>query len=392
MKDLEHAGTVLITNPKGNGIMGDDRNGTISWENLAAKLFCLICAGAAIYFAGKYVVGFAMPFLFAWVVSASALRASVPISRKLKIPERLCAAATVLFLLALIFILSALAVNRIIVELGRLISELGNEHSDDLQNMISTALAYFDSLGSRVPLIHRLREMEELSAFFDGLDGVLGSAFGSLISGITAGIPSLAASLIKSLPSLLISFAVAVISSFYFALDRERVGKFFSSLVPQIWRHHLPELRRSAGRAAAGYIKAYLIILLITFCELFIGFSVLRVDYAFLLAAVIAVIDILPVLGVGTVLIPWATIAFIEKNMRLGFGLLILYGVIVIVRQFAEPKIVGGTLGIHPLLTLAAMYLGFRLFGVAGMIIGPILALLARAIATACRGAPEGSR
>lgn len=115
-------------------------------------------------------------------------------------------------------------------------------------------------------------------------------------------------------------------------------------------------------------------------------------DYAFLLAAVIAVIDILPVLGVGTVLIPWATIAFIERNMRLGFGLLILYGVIVIVRQFAEPKIVGGTLGIHPLLTLAAMYLGFRLFGVAGMIIGPILALLARAIATACRGAPEGSR
>ena len=98
------------------------------------------------------------------------------------------------------------------------------------------------------------------------------------------------------------------------------------------------------------------------------------------------------VLGVGTVLIPWATIAFIERNMRLGFGLLILYGVIVIVRQFAEPKIVGGTLGIHPLLTLAAMYLGFRLFGVAGMIIGPILALLARAIATACRGAPEGSR
>ena len=88
MKDLEHAGTVLITNPKGNGIMGDDRNGTISWENLAAKLFCLICAGAAIYFAGKYVVGFAMPFLFAWVVSASALRASVPISRKLEIPER----------------------------------------------------------------------------------------------------------------------------------------------------------------------------------------------------------------------------------------------------------------------------------------------------------------
>lgn len=365
--------------------MSDDKTEKISWERTASVLFCIICAGALIYFAGKYVVGFALPFVFAWLISAAALQASSRISKKLKIPERLCTSLCVLVLLALIFILAALAVNRAIVELGRLISELGNEHSDELQNMLSSAFAYFDELGSRMPLIHRLREMEELSAFFEGLDGVLGSAVGSFISKITAEIPSFAASIVKALPSFLLSFAVAVISSFYFALDRERVGKFFVSLTPRSWRRHLPELRRKAGRAAAGYIKAYLIILFMTFCELFIGFSLLRVDYAFLLAAVIAVVDILPVLGVGTVLIPWAAIAFIEKDMQLGFGILILYGVIVIVRQFAEPRIVGGTLGIHPLVTLAAMYLGFRLFGVAGMIIGPILALFARAIASAYR-------
>lgn len=204
---------------------------------------------------------------------------------------------------------------------------------------------------------------------------------------MTAAVPALAASVIKALPSILLSFAVAMISSFYFALDRDRITGFIASAVPKKWRLSLPELRRRAGKTAAGYVKAYLLILLITFCELFVGFSILGIDYAFLIAAAVAVIDILPVLGVGTVLIPWVAIEFVSGNIRLGVGLLILFAVIEIVRQFIEPRIVGGTLGIHPLVTLAAMYIGFALFGVGGMFIGPIIALAARAAVAAYRTA-----
>lgn len=358
-------------------------SGGIDWERAAAVLFCLIAAGAAVYFAGKYVVGVALPFLFAWLVASAALPVATRAAKKLHISERFCIAFVVLLILSLIFVLTALALNRAIYELGGLLSRLGEKSSEEVGGMISDAQSFWSDLGSRIPLLRHLRESAELAGFFEGLDSALGNAIGDLISQITSKLPAAAASVIKSMPALLLSLAVAIISSFYFALDRRRILAALSRLMPVAVRHRLPELRRRAGKTAVGYIKAYLIILAITFCELFIGFSVLRISYAFLLAAVVAIIDILPVLGVGTVLLPWVAIEFITGNYRLGIGLLILFGVIETVRQFIEPRIVGVTLGIHPLLTLAAMYLGFTVFGIAGMIIGPLLALVGRAAAAA---------
>ena len=109
---------------------------------------------------------------------------------------------------------------------------------------------------------------------------------------------------------------------------------------------------------------------------LLVGFLVLNVDYAFLLALVIAVLDMLPVLGVGTVLIPWALWAFFQRNFYLGFGLAILYLVMLILRQIIEPKLLGKSLGIHPLLTLFAGYAGWQLFGFLGMLLGPVAAMM----------------
>ena len=355
------------------------------WQGIAAKLFCLICALAAIYFAGKYVLRLALPFLFAWLVASAAVPPAARAAKKLHIPERICISVAVLLILALIFILTALAVNRAVYEIGALLVRLGETSPDEVSGMISNAAEFITDAGERIPLLRHLRESEELAGFFDGLDTALGSAIGNMLTKLTAEIPALAASVIKAFPSILLSLAVAVISGFYFALDRRRILAALAGMAPHGVRRHLPELRRRAGRTAVGYVKAYLIILAITFCELFIGFSILRIGYAFLLAAVIAVIAILPVLGVGTVLLPWTAIEFIKGDIRLGIGLLILFGVIEAVRQFIEPRIVGGTLGIHPLVTLAAMYLGFSVFGVAGMFIGPLLALGGRAAAAAWR-------
>ena len=118
--------------------------------------------------------------------------------------------------------------------------------------------------------------------------------------------------------------------------------------------------------------------MLITFSILLIGFLILKIPYALLLALLSAIVDMLPVLGVGTVLIPWAAVLLLQKNYYLGFALLILYAVCVLVRQVAEPKLIGKSLGLHPVLTLFATYVGFELFGVIGMLLAPFLALLAR--------------
>ena len=118
-------------------------------------------------------------------------------------------------------------------------------------------------------------------------------------------------------------------------------------------------------------IKGYGILMLMTFLELLAGFLILRVKYALLLSLLIAVIDILPVLGTGTVLIPWGIAGLILKNTALGIGILVLYAVITVIRNFAEPKIIGKQIGINPLFTLLSMFIGIKLLGFAGVIIFP---------------------
>ena len=136
----------------------------------------------------------------------------------------------------------------------------------------------------------------------------------------------------------------------------------------------------SVGKALKSYAKAYLLIMLLTFCEVFVGLLIMRRRYAFILAFLIAVVDILPIFGAGTVIIPWAVFELITKDTRTGLGLLILYGVVTIIRQIAEPKIVGESLGIHPLATLVAMFAGLKLFGFVGVLFAPMVAIVVKEI------------
>ena len=129
-------------------------------------------------------------------------------------------------------------------------------------------------------------------------------------------------------------------------------------------------------------IKAYLLIMLITFAEVSVGLWLLRVDVFLVVGLLIAVLDILPVLGSGTVLIPWGVYSLLSGRTALGVGLLVLYATVTLVRTLIEPKILGGQIGLCPLATIISMYAGLRLWGVGGMILAPmaatILAHLAR--------------
>lgn len=119
-------------------------------------------------------------------------------------------------------------------------------------------------------------------------------------------------------------------------------------------------------------IRSYALIMSITFVELSIGLHILRVENAFLIALLIAVFDILPVLGTGGIMIPWAIITFLLGNYSLAIGLAVLYVVITIIRNILEPKIVGGNIGLHPVVTLISLFVGAQLFGVVGLFGFPI--------------------
>ena len=143
-------------------------------------------------------------------------------------------------------------------------------------------------------------------------------------------------------------------------------------------REHVPPLWRRLRRLGRRYLRACLLLGLFTFLQMFIGLAILSVPYAFLLSLLIAVVDFLPLLGTGIILIPWAAVSLLMGEVRLGIGLLVLYVVSSVVRQILEPRLIGQGLGLHPLLSLFAMYAGLRLLGVPGMILAPLLVSAAR--------------
>lgn len=127
-------------------------------------------------------------------------------------------------------------------------------------------------------------------------------------------------------------------------------------------------------------MKAYSLIIVITFIELSAGFWILKIPNAFVLGALVAIVDILPILGTGAVLLPWSILSFILGNLKIGVGILLLYLFVTAVRQTIEPKIVGKQIGLHPIVTLVLMYVGAQLMGVLGLLLLPILATIIKTL------------
>lgn len=177
---------------------------------------------------------------------------------------------------------------------------------------------------------------------------------------------------ITALPGLFIGVLITIISTFFMITD-------FDFLVKQAF-HLLPASRRDAAQTTlvyaknilVKYIKSYSLIFTITFLELSIGFTILGIPNSFFIGLLVAIFDIMPILGTGGILIPWAIIVAILGNGGLAFGLIALYIIIVIVRNIIEPRIVGKQIGLHPLVTLVGMFIGLKLFGVIGLFGIPI--------------------
>lgn len=173
--------------------------------------------------------------------------------------------------------------------------------------------------------------------------------------------------LLMRMPTLIINTILMVVSSFYLASDYHRISISVINLVPEKWMRLLHEVQGKLKYSLGIYARSYLLIFFITWGELFLGLLLLRIPYPFPISLMIAVCDILPVLGTGTVLIPWALIAALLGYYPMVAGVGVLYLVITIIRNFIEPKLVGAQIGLHPLLTLVSMIVGANLFGILGL-------------------------
>ena len=175
---------------------------------------------------------------------------------------------------------------------------------------------------------------------------------------------------------LFVTWIVTVVISCYIAKDFKRLGIFFGEIIPQKILKKFARIKSIFTNSILKIALGYLIIMMITFVMLWIAFLILGIKNSFIVALIVSVIDLLPVLGVGLVLIPWALVSFFTNKVFLGVGLSATYFIILISRNFLEPKIISKQIGISPLLTLITMFVGLKVAGVGGMILSPLVLII----------------
>ena len=352
----------------------DRERGRVDWTRLAAILVCFGIAAVTLWILGRYIIAILIPFVAAWVLSCLIRPAANWLSRHSHIPPKVCAAFLMTVTLATVGWLVVQAGHRVLLELGHLLEGLTAEGSG-LSEAIDRAMERIQTWIEGIPFLSQMRDTEELSGMWTQVEEMATRMIREAALELSGRLSSAAVSFVTGLPAILLSMLAFLMSCYYFCMDGAHMEQGIVSVCPASWQKKWPDLKARGGRVARRYVRAYALLWLVTFVEMFIGFSILRVPYSFLLATVIAVVDLLPVFGTGTVLVPWALVSLLLGQYPLGSGLLILYGVSLIVRQVAEPRLVGASLGLHPLASFAAMFVGYRLFGIVGLLLGPAVAL-----------------
>ena len=356
---------------------------SVNWQKTASALLCAVAGLLALWLTLRYAMGILLPFLLAFLLSRVVKPLADRLSRRTRLPRAASAAGLVILTVGLLSALAVGGVWRGIRELTRLAEELTAD-TDGLIAAVDSLLSRAKSLSSHIPFLRRFEDAPFYAELCASVDSMVEAGVTRLTGAITARLPEAAVSVAGFIPAAFIFITVTLLACFYFTADDGRLGRgiiaFCSRLTPAPLRDRLPPIGRRLRRLGRQYLRTCLLLGLMTFCLSFIGLAILRVPYAFILALLLATVDLLPLLGTGIILIPWAGICLLLGQVRLGIGLLALYAVTTLVRQVLEPKLIGDGLGLHPLLSLFSMYAGLKLIGVWGMILAPLATAGVRAV------------
>ncbi len=324
----------------------------------------LILLGLLVYFIFKYAINFLMPFIIAYAVAALVQPVIEFMQKKFKFSHKVSSLLSVIVFYCTVGVLVALIIFALYVYVRDQIAKLPQFYKTNIEPILNMMLGDVDEL---------TKDMDPaLAAAIENIANNLFSYLGSIVSTLSGVLVSFVSNVATSLPGLILKIIFGLVASFYFAIDYHQFHRFLCrQCSEQLWEK-IKAARGAVGQIIFSYLKSYAIILSITFCELFIAMLILRVDNFATVALMIAFFDILPVVGTGTILIPWTVISLIQSNYTMAIGLLVTYIVVFIIRQIIEPKIVGDHVGLPPLVTLLAMFVGTILFGMIGLFGIPI--------------------
>jgi len=319
----------------------------------------LVFVGVVIYIFLKYFIVYLLPFLISFTFVYLLQKPMISVSQKLKIPKGIITVLSlivVLLALGLAFYYSAIKIFHFLSGLFANSSAVNLLSEKELLSPISTVLKI-------VPL--EIRESLDLSA--SGIIKMIGEYLGAILKDFMK-------SLITGLPSFLISTVVSFVSACFFAFRYDDIVSFIKKQLSPTSVNIVKNVKQVVNFSVFNLLKGYLTIMIITFLEMLLGFFILGVKNGVAIALIVSIVDILPIFGTGTILVPWGIISILGGDMGLGIGLLLLYSMSAIARYFIEPKIVGKKVGVNPIVSLMSMFIGLKLFGVLGLIGLPLLA------------------
>lgn len=316
------------------------------------------------YVAIKYLLPLLMPFVIGVIIAAIFRPLIDFIKKKTHIKRAFVSIIILILFYGLIGLIISMIGVRVFVFLKDLLNSLPSLYNNFILPAVEKVM---NNLVNQFPDIETY-----VDDFIENIDT---SAFNYLTNVSSAALGRIT-SLAGQVPSLLIKLIFTIVSSFFFTIDYNRISRFIILQFNGERREMILKLKNNGIGTLGKFIRAYAAIITITFAELSIGFLILRIPNPIFFAGLIAIIDVMPILGTGAVLLPWSIIAFILGNPRIGIGMLLLYIVITAVRQTIEPKIVGQQIGLHPIVTLILMYVGAQLMGVLGLLLLPIIATI----------------
>lgn len=332
------------------------------------KFFILLGTFLAICLGIRYL----LPLLFPFLLGTGLALAADPLVRfcqkRLHFPRAAATgvgvSVTLLLTVALLIILAALLVRELSILAG-VVPNL----EDTARQGLSLLESWLLGIVNRTP---------------DGIRGILTRSVSDLFSGSSAFLDqasrwvlNLASSVLVHLPDSALGLGTCILASYMISVKLPNIRLWLSQKIPQSWRdRYLPTLHRLKN-TLLGWLRAQAKLASVTFLIVTTGFIVLQVSYAPLWALIVALVDAVPLLGTGTILLPWSAVSLLQGNHVRSIGLLGIYAIAALTRSALEPKLVGKQLGLDPLITLAALYTGYQLWGIGGMILSPLIAVTA---------------
>jgi len=332
--------------------------------NIVFYAMCL----ALVYFALKFLPGLFMPFIFALLIVLVTNPIVNAAEKKLKIPRKVGGPIIVLFAILVLVALVYFLITVVFAEASDLVK--------DLAAILKSLPQKFEEFSGKYDIFLAGAELPEaLKTTFD-FDNIISSVTSSMSRSLD--LQNIVSGLITNASAFIFGFFIMIVASVLLSADYVRIRAFVMRQLSPKYQKTMLNVKVFMKHTVWGYVKTYSIIFAFYFVAMYIIFLVMNIPHALLLAFLIGIVDLLPVLGLGAVLIPWSVISFISGNVWMGIVLIVSYIVLTFARNLIEPKLIGKQVGIHPLVALLSIYIGLRLFGVIGIFLVPLAVILAK--------------